>query len=66
MTLPASGPMSASMINVELGRAAGAYFDINGAAERGLAQVPSGAISFSNFYGKTKPAQAVAPPGDQP
>ena len=65
MTLPASGPMSASIINVELGRAVGAYFNLNGAAERALAQVPSGQIAFSNFYGKTKPVQAVAPSGDQ-
>lgn len=53
MTLPASGVISASDINVELGRAAGAYFDINGTAERTLAGVPSGAISFSSFHGKS-------------
>ena len=66
MTLPASGIMTAGMINVELGRASNAHFDINGAAERALAQKPSGQIAFSNFYSKTKPVQAVAPPGDQP
>ena len=53
MTLPSSGPISASDINVELGRASNAYFDINGAAERALAGVPSGTISFSDFYGKS-------------
>ena len=53
MTLPTSGFISASMINVELGRAAGAPFSINGAAERALAGVPSGPIMFSNFYGKS-------------
>lgn len=53
MALPLSGPISASMINVELGRASNAPFDINGAAERALAGVPSGPISFSNFYGKS-------------
>lgn len=53
MTLPASGTISASQINVELGRASNAAFDINGAAERELAEVPSGAISFSDFHGKS-------------
>lgn len=53
MTLPLSGPMSASMINVELGRASTAPFDINGSDERTLAQVPTGVIKFSDFYGKS-------------
>lgn len=53
MTLPSSGPMTAAMINVELGRAANAPFDINGTEERALAEVPSGEISFSDFYGKS-------------
>lgn len=53
MTLPSSGPMTASMINVELGRASNAPFDINGAAERALAGKPSGPIKFSDFYGKS-------------
>ena len=53
MTLPSSPPISASQINVELGRAPTAFFDINGSQERALAQVPSGPISFSNFLGKS-------------
>ncbi len=53
MALPSSGPMTASMINVELGRASTAPFSINGAPERALAGKPSGAISFSDFYGKS-------------
>lgn len=53
MTLPASFPLSASQINVELGRAPTAPFDIQGAEERELAEVPSGAISFSDFLGKS-------------
>lgn len=53
MTLPASGAMTAAMINVELGRSSTAPFDINGAAERALAGVPTGAISFADFYGKS-------------
>jgi hypothetical protein len=52
MTLPAAAPIKASDINVELGRSAGAAFDINGASERALAGVASGPISFSNFLGK--------------
>lgn len=53
MTLPSSGTMTAAMINVELGRASNAPFSINGAEERALAGKPSGAISFSDFYGKS-------------
>jgi hypothetical protein len=52
MTLPSSFPLSASQINVELRRAPGAAFDIQGSAERALAEVPSGAISMSDFLGK--------------
>lgn len=53
MTLPATGAISAADINVELGRASTAAFDINGAEERALAGVPSGAISFDDFHGKS-------------
>lgn len=53
MTLQASFPLDASDINVELGRAGGAAFSMSGAEERALAGVPSGAISFSDFLGKT-------------
>lgn len=52
MALPVSGPLSASQINVELGRAAGAAFSMNDAAVRGLAGKPSGLISFSDLLGK--------------
>jgi len=54
MTLPASGPLLASMINVELGRNANDYFHLNGAAERALAQVPTGQVDFADFYGKSR------------
>lgn len=52
MALPSSGIITAAMINTELGRAANAPFNLNDAAVRALAAKPSGAISFSDFYGK--------------
>lgn len=59
MTLTASGEMSIGgstatrSINLELARAAGATSDLNEAALRTLAGVPSGTISLSDFYGKS-------------
>lgn len=58
MTLPLSGVMTASMINVELGRASNASFAIGGSEERALAGVPSGTIKFSDFYGKASTSWA--------
>ncbi|SFU21020.1 hypothetical protein [Mesorhizobium sp. YR577] len=49
MTLPSAPPISASQINVELGRAPDAPFSITGAEERALAGKPTGPISFSDF-----------------
>lgn len=51
--LQSSAPISAQDINEELGRSATAAFDINGTAERALAGKSSGAISFSDFLGKS-------------
>lgn len=62
MPLNASGPISiggstaGQSINLELGRAAGATSSLNESALRTLAAVPSGAISLSNFYGKSSAA----------
>lgn len=54
MTLPSSGPLAASIINIELARSpATSRFELGGAEERKLAKQPSGAISFYQFYGKS-------------
>lgn len=50
--LPATGQISAGQINEELGRPYASEFNIGGAAERTLAGVPTGEISFSDFHGK--------------
>lgn len=53
MTLPASGSISLSQVNVELGLPANAQISLTDAAVRTLAGVPSGPISLSNLYGKS-------------
>lgn len=53
MTLPASGTISMSNINTEMGRASNYQFSLNDSDVRALAGVPSGTISLSNFYGKS-------------
>lgn len=59
MPLNNSGPISiggsttGQSINLELGRAGTAQSSLNESALRTLAGVPSGAISMSNFYGKS-------------
>lgn len=52
MTLPL-GQISMSQVNVELGLSATAQLDMNNAALRSLAGVPSGQISMSNLQGKS-------------
>jgi hypothetical protein len=53
MTLPASGAISMSNINTELGRTSNASINLNDSTVRGLASKPSGAISLSDFYSKS-------------
>lgn len=59
MALNSTGPLSiggstvGQSINLELGRAASATSSMGETALRNLAGVPSGAISMSNFYGKS-------------
>ena len=57
MTIRSSGALPASEINTELGRSASALFNMNGAEERALAQVPSGVYGFNSFYSKSASKQ---------
>ena len=72
------GPTTTRSINLELGRAAGATSSLGEATLRTLAGVASGAISMSNFYGKSnitvslssvtsnEPFDATPPAGGEP
>lgn len=53
MTLPVSGAISFNNINVELGVSGATQASLGQASYRSLAGVASGAISMSNFYGKS-------------
>lgn len=53
MALPGTGLITAAMINIELKRAQTAAFSLDDPAVRALAGRLSGAISFSDFYGKS-------------
>ena len=58
MTLPVSGAISFNNINVELGVAGTTQASLGQSSYRTLAGVASGAISMSNFYGKSNRATA--------
>lgn len=53
MALPSSGEITFAMINIELGRTATTPMTLNDTDVRALAGRPSGAISLSDFYGKS-------------
>jgi hypothetical protein len=54
MPTPASGVISISDINTELGNASTATGGLGDARFRGLARIDSGAISLNNFYNKSR------------
>lgn len=53
MVLPSSGPITMGQINDELGRPVTQSINLDDPEVRELAEVPSGTISMSDFYGKT-------------
>ena len=53
MTLQSTGVITAEDINIELGRPATAPFSLTGTEERELVGIPTGLISFNDFYGKS-------------
>ena len=53
MSLPTSGPISFSMVNIELFKAATTSGTFDDTDFRTLAGIPSGAISMSDQYGKS-------------
>lgn len=57
MALPTTGPITAALINAELGKAANAPFSLGAADARALAGKPSGQIAYSDFRGKSKSAK---------
>ena len=54
MTLQSSGPIDFGQVNVELGLSINAQISFNDTMSRLLSKIPSGAVSMSNFYGRTR------------
>ena len=53
MTLQSSGQISMNNINTELGQSSTTQASLNDSNYRALVEIPSGAISMQNFYGKS-------------
>lgn len=64
MATPASGAISFSNINTELGFSSTASGNLNSTTYRTLAGVPSGTIGMSNFYDKTANSYYASVTGD--
>lgn len=52
MTLQNSGPITLNQVSIEVGNSSGSTVTMNDPKVRILAEVPSGQIAMSNFYGK--------------
>lgn len=61
MTLPASGAISFSAVNIELGLTSTAQISLNDAAVRTLFGDASGAVAMSDAYGKSNTSVPTAP-----
>ena len=61
MTLPASGAISFSAVNIELGLSSTAQISLNDAAVRTLFGDASGAVAMSDAYGKSNTSVPGAP-----
>jgi len=53
MALPASGPISLSQVNTELGKATNAPISLGDAAVRSLSGQPSGLVDMNSLHGKS-------------